>query len=189
MRAPTENRRQLFDIAVAGPLAGLVVALPVLYFGFQSSHVFHGSPGVATEGLAALHPSLLFVLVGKIALGEQLLSGSVIRLSPLAFAGWLGLFVTALNLLPIGQLDGGHITRAMFGTRNGYLISMVAMWGLMLAALFIWPALLLFAVIVFFLAGQPSPPLNDLTPVTPARRALGFATFVILASIVAPGAF
>jgi membrane-associated protease RseP (regulator of RpoE activity) len=186
MRSPTENRRQLFDIAIAGPLAGLVVALPVLYFGFQSSQIFSGASQMP-DGATSLHPSLLFVLIGKLALGQQLFSGAVVHLSPLAFAGWLGLFVTALNLLPIGQLDGGHITRAMFGTRTGQIISTVAMWGLLGAALFLWPGLMLFALFVFFMAGRPAPPLNDLSPVSPARRALGYATFVILAAIIVPG--
>jgi membrane-associated protease RseP (regulator of RpoE activity) len=123
MRSPTENRRQLFDIAVAGPLAGLAVAIPILYYGFQASNVVAQMPPELKERAYFLHPSFLFTLIGKIALGEQLTSGAVVNLSPIAFAGWLGLVITALNLVPVGQLDGGHIARAMFGTRVGGLIS------------------------------------------------------------------
>src|SRR5205823_3774586 len=102
----------------------------------------------ALPGMA--HPSILFALLAKLALGPALSHGNVLELSPLAFAGWLGLFVTALNLLPIGQLDGGHIARAMFGSRIGWIISNVAMWSLFLLALFKWPGLMMWAIIVFF---------------------------------------
>ena len=112
--------------------------------------------------------------------------GFVLRLSPLAFAGWLGLLVTALNLLPIGQLDGGHMARAMFGRRIGETISSVAMWSLFLLAIFVWPGLLFWALLVFFMAGRGTPPLNDLTPISSSRRWIGYATFLSLALILIP---
>jgi membrane-associated protease RseP (regulator of RpoE activity) len=110
----------------------------------------------------------------------------VLRLSPLAFAGWLGLFITALNLLPIGQLDGGHVARAMFGGRVGGTISSVAMWSLFLLAIFVWPGLMMWAIIVFFIAGRGAAPMDDITPVTSGRRSLGYVTFAILALILIP---
>jgi len=109
-----------------------------------------------------------------------------VRLSPLAFAGWLGLLVTALNLLPIGQLDGGHIARAMFGSPMGEKISAGAMWALLLLTVLVWPELLLWTLIVFFIAGRGSPPLNDITPVSHRQRRLGYAAFAILALIILP---
>ncbi|WP_259631803.1 site-2 protease family protein [Stieleria sedimenti] len=110
-------------------------------------------------------------------LGEQLQHGYLLRLSPLAFARWLGLLVTALNLLPIGQLDGGHMARPLFGHRIGKTISSVATWSLFLLAIFVWPGLMLWAIIVFFIAGRGTPPLNDTTPVSTGRRWIGYATF------------
>src|SRR5205085_1601265 len=86
-------------------------------------------------------PSILFALIAKVSLGSKLAGDYVLHLSPLAFAGWLGLLVTALNLLPIGQLDGGHIARAMFGDRVGSVIGRVSMWTLFLLAIFVWPNL------------------------------------------------
>jgi membrane-associated protease RseP (regulator of RpoE activity) len=186
MRSPAENRRALFDVAVAGPLAGLVIALPALYFGLQGSEVLPAG-STAVEGLRGLtsRASILMALLIQASLGN-VGAGDVLRLNPLAFAGWLGLLVTALNLLPIGQLDGGHIARAMFGTRVGTLISWTAMGTLFLLAVFVWPGLLMWAIIVFFIAGRPTPPLNDLTRVTPVRRVVGVLAFVILALILIP---
>lgn len=182
MRSPVENRRHLFDVAVAGPLAGLAVAIPSLLAGLKSSAItFDVAPGGTP-----VTSSVLFALLSKISLGQTLEAGQSVLLSPLAFAGWLGLLITALNLLPIGQLDGGHIARAMFGQRSGKVISSLSIWGLFLLAVFVWPALLMFALIVFFIAGRTSPPLNDVTPLTSGRRRLGYAAFVILALILIP---
>lgn len=204
MRSPTENRRALFDVAVAGPLAGLVIAIPVLLIGLQSSAVIHGEvvggrvvgPEEAAEpqettppvvvGGASAGSSLLLALLAKLALPEALRYGCVLQLSPLAFAGWLGIFITGLNLLPIGQLDGGHAARGLWGHRTGGVISSIAMWSLLLLGIFVWPGLLMWAIIAFFIAGNPTPPLNDLTPLTVGRRWLGYATLAILVLILAP---
>ncbi|MDB6022703.1 MAG: Peptidase [Pedosphaera sp.] len=188
MRSPAEDRWSLFDVAVAGPLAGLAIAIPALLIGLHSSVVLPGSMEIAREPLngGSAGSSILFALLAKISLGPALLQGSTLRLSPLAYAGWLGLVITALNLLPIGQLDGGHTVRAMFGTRIGRVISNVAMWTLFLLALFVWPGLMMWAIIVFFIAGRSSPPLNDLTPITRGRFWLGWLTFAILALILIP---
>jgi Zn-dependent protease len=188
MRSPPENRRALFDVAVAGPLAGLVIAIPATLIGLRQSSVVLFDPSLppsAVHGTSA-GSSLLFALLAKISLGDALQYGYLVQLSPLAFAGWLGLFITALNLLPIGQLDGGHVARAMFGTRVGNTISTVGMWSLLLLSVFVWPGLMMWALIVFFFIGRGTPPLNDVSEVTPGRRALGWVTFVILALIIAP---
>jgi membrane-associated protease RseP (regulator of RpoE activity) len=188
MRSPTENRRALFDVAVAGPLAGLVIAVPALLLGLRSSTVLLGDVDseAGIMGGTSVGSSVLFAFLAKLSLGQSLQYGDTLRLSPLAFAGWLGLFITALNLLPIGQLDGGHIAHAMFGRRLGDRIGSVALWTLVLLAIFVWPGLMMWAIIVFFIAGTAVPPLNDLTPLTPKRRLLGYTVFVILGLILAP---
>jgi Zn-dependent protease len=189
MRSPAENRRALFDVAIAGPLAGLVIAIPALLIGLRSSVIMTGAAEPAAgmiHGGTSVGSSVLLAFLAKLSLGPALHAGHVLQLSPLAFAGWLGLMVTALNLLPIGQLDGGHIAHAMFGRRAGDTIGSVAMWTLLLLGLFVWPGLLTWAIIVFFIAGRGMPPLDDVTPLTPARRCLGYATFAILALILAP---
>ncbi len=188
MRSPPEDRESLFDVAVSGPLAGLVIAIPALLVGLQSSEVIGRGLNVGHEAVVGspTGPSILFGLLAKASLGPQLLPGDVLRLSPLAFAGWLGLFITGLNLLPIGQLDGGHTARAMFGDRAGRTISTVALWALFLLALLKWPSLMMWVIIVFFLAGRSTPPLNDLTPITRGRQVVGWITFAILAMILIP---
>jgi membrane-associated protease RseP (regulator of RpoE activity) len=186
MRSPTENRRSLFDVAVAGPLAGLVVAIPALLIGLRSSTVI---PGDAASGMMAgtsVGSSVLFALLAKLSLGPALEYGHVLQLSAMAFAGWLGLFVTALNLLPIGQLDGGHMATAMFGRRVGGTIGTVAMWTLLLLAIFVWPGLTMWAILVFFIAGTSAMPLNDVTPITAKQQWVGYGTFAILGLILAP---
>lgn len=187
MRSRPESRRALFDVAVAGPLAGLAVAVPALLVGLGSSEVITGAPGDLTAGPGvSAASSLMFAAMAKLTLGVELGAGHAVRLSPLAFAGWLGLFVTALNLLPIGQLDGGHAMRAMLGHRAGQVLSAVAMWSLFLLALFVWPGLLVWVAIVFFIAGRGAPPADDLTPLSRGRWVLGLLTFALLVSLLLP---
>jgi len=185
MKSPTEDRQSLFDVAIAGPLAGLVVAIPALLIGLHFSRVIAVPDDETLHGISA-GSSILFALLTKLALGSQLHHGSFVELSPLAFAGWLGLFITALNLLPVGQLDGGHIARSMFGTRIGELVSTVTLTSLFILGFLVWPGLLTWAIIVFFIAGRGTPPLNDVTQIPPWRTFLGVIAFVILLAILIP---
>ena len=106
------SRRALLDIGAAGPLAGLVVAVPVLLFGLHESKVGPIVGPAALEGQSLLYAALKRLVLGEIPAGYD------VFLSPVAFAGWCGLFVTALNLLPVGQLDGGHVAYALFEQRQ-----------------------------------------------------------------------
>jgi membrane-associated protease RseP (regulator of RpoE activity) len=186
MRSPSENRKILFDVAVAGPLAGFIAAIPALLIGLRSSEVLSATAVPAEMAGALPHASILFTLLARWSFGAALPTDAVVQLSPIAFAGWLGLFITGLNLLPIGQLDGGHIARAMFGSRAGAVISTIAMWSLLLLGLFVWPGLLTWALIVFFIAGRGTPPLNDITPISRGRLWLGWLAFAILVLVLVP---
>ena len=125
--------------------------------------------------------------MAKLSVGTEMAASHTVQLHPLAFAGWLGLLLTALNLLPIGQLDGGHIAQTLFGGIRANWISRLAMLGLFLLALFVWPGLLFFAILVFFVAGRTGiPPRNDLEPIHGFRRALGYGAFALLLLIVLP---
>ncbi len=114
MRGPVERRDALLDIGAAGPLAGFIVTLPVLLYGIHSSPVEAIDPTLhlTVEGHSLLYSGLIYALKGPIAAGHD------IMLSPAAFAGWAGLLVTMMNLVPVGQLDGGHVAYALFGARQ-----------------------------------------------------------------------
>jgi membrane-associated protease RseP (regulator of RpoE activity) len=115
VQSPTDDRKKLIDIGAAGPLAGLVVAIPVLLYGLHLSQVGPPAPNAWQEG-----NSLLYALLKWVVKGEWLPGGGRdVNLHPTAWAGWAGLLVTMLNLLPIGQLDGGHVATAYFGNRYG----------------------------------------------------------------------
>jgi Zn-dependent protease len=188
MRGLVQDRRALFDVAVAGPLAGLVFAIPALLFGLQYSQVITGDApiGLSHSGVD-IGSSFLMAFLSKLALGPAAAEGHRLIIHPLAFAGWLGLLVTALNLLPIGQLDGGHIAHALFGSQRARTISIIALVSLFLLAFFVWPGLMMWAFIVFFLAGtRDTPAANDVTPLDRSRQALGYFAFVLLAFILVP---
>ena len=188
IKSLSPDRRATFDVAVAGPLAGLVFAIPALLIGLRQSRIVieSASPEIVHTGMQ-IGSSFLMAIMAKLALGASTLEGHQLILHPLAFAGWLGLLVTALNLLPIGQLDGGHIAHAMFGARRGHAISVGGLMTLFALALFVWPGLMMWALVVWFIAGdRDAPPLNDVTPLNTGRRVLGWLVFVILAAILIP---
>lgn len=190
MKSLPSDRRALFDVAVAGPLAGLFFAIPALWFGLGQSQIVEatGEPAVTMMHHGTeVGSSVLFAFIANLALGDAISQGHDILLHPLAFAGWLGLIVTALNLLPIGQLDGGHISDAMFGIRRSAAISTVALFALLFLGLFVWSGLLMWALIAFFLAGSKGiASQNDLVPLEAGRYSVGVASFVILFLILIP---
>lgn len=115
MRGRIKSRNALLDIGASGPLAGLLIALPVLALGLMQSPVQPVSGHGYQEGQSLLYIAMKRVILGPIPQGHD------VFLNPVAFAGWTGVFVTMLNLIPIGQLDGGHIAYALFGPRqNAY---------------------------------------------------------------------
>ena len=142
------------------------------------------APGYAGVNIGS---SVLLACLAKLSLGASALEGNHLLLHPLAFVSWLGLIVTALNLLPVGQLDGGHMSHALFGSRNAHGISLVGLVLLFLLALFVWPGLMFWAFIVYFIAGtHDSPAANDVAPVGLPRRLLGYFTFLLLLLILVP---
>jgi Zn-dependent protease len=186
IKSLTPDRRALFDVAVAGPLAGVVFAIPALLVGLRHSVVIAGPSGMGGAGVD-LGSSLLLALLAKASLGASALAGNRLLLDPLAFAGWLGLIVTALNLLPIGQLDGGHVAHALLGSRRARAVSLVALVLLFLLALFVWPGLMFWAFVVLFIAGtRDMPAADDVSGVGRGRQALGAAMFVLLLLIIVP---
>ena len=116
----------------------------------------------------------------------QIPAGYEISLGPIGFAGWVGLFVTALNLLPMGQLDGGHISYAIFGRRHKLITKVVMAFLAIFGLLFSSPFWIFIAVLIAILGTRHNPPLDDVTPLNPARVCLAVVAFLILVSCFIP---
>lgn len=180
IRQPFPDKKALFDIGVAGPLVGFAASIPIALAGlYLSGH----SPILPANYCG---PSILGVDYGNLLLGVplfwQFLSlffpPSLVSLHPLALAGWVGILITAINLLPAGQLDGGHVFRALFGDRVRYVsyAAVILLFGLGL----FYTGWLFFAVLILVLGVRHPPPLNDLTPLDAKRYAIGAFTVAVL---------
>jgi membrane-associated protease RseP (regulator of RpoE activity) len=171
VRSPIYSKRVLFDIGVSGPLAGFVFLLPALAVGLAFSKVI---PNIAHQG--TIHfgtPGLEWLLTRAIFPGVPMAD---IYLHPIARAAWVGMFATAMNLLPIGQLDGGHILYAFFPRRHG-LVSK-AMCILLIPLGKLWLGWLVWAVVLLWL-GRRHPVIHDPTEMTAGRRKLGWIALAV----------
>ncbi|NUO83745.1 site-2 protease family protein [candidate division KSB1 bacterium] len=184
MDARMPNRRVLFDIGVAGPLAGLAITLPAIYFGLKMSTVLTVS---GSEGMFTLGDSLLFKALSNLALGP-LPEGQDTLLHPLAYAGWAGLFVTALNLLPIGQLDGGHILYALLGDR-GQKIYPVNMAMFALLCIVQYNGWILLVMMLLWFGYRHPPTQDDFEPLDLKRQILACLTFMVFVLSFTPAPF
>jgi membrane-associated protease RseP (regulator of RpoE activity) len=172
IRSAIYSKRVLFDIGVAGPLAGFVFLAPALAIGLAFSKII---PGIAQQGSIQFGtPPLQWLFQAAIFPG---VAGSDIYLHPVARAAWIGVLATALNLLPIGQLDGGHILYALLGERHK-LVSKLAIALLVPLGIFYWWAWLFWAVILFLL-GRRHPLIYDPAEVGPGRKRLGWAAMIV----------
>lgn len=171
LRAPMRDRRVLFDVGVAGPLAGLLVAIPLFIVGLWLSPVV---PEFSRQGtLAQLGSSLL--VSGLLGLFKEVPPGYSVALHPVLFASWLGLFITSINLLPLGQLDGGHTIYAVFG-RHAHTISRLTFAILLIAGFTISGQWLFWAMFALFSGLDHQPPLNDITPLDAPRQRIALLT-------------
>ena len=182
MEARLPSRKALFDVAIAGPLAGLVFTIPAIYFGVQMSQIVTTDALPATGGVQLSEP-YLFSRIAELAIGA-IAADQTILIHPLGYAGWAGLFVTALNLLPIGQLDGGHIVYAVFGKRHKFIAGIsLAIFALITIFWFHGWALLLLLLLFF---GFRHPPTMNEAPLDYGRVALGVLTLVLFALSFSP---
>lgn len=221
MRGIPKNKRVLFDVGVAGPLAGLVIALPVLFIGLSLSslgpieHLPTGMTGML-EGNSLFYLLSKYVMFGKL-LPEPVNMGGLspaiywlryfftgqpipyngldVQLDNVALAGWAGLLVTALNLVPVGTLDGGHVAYGLFGEKARRIFPIVM--GTLIALSFLPSVLtlslgafnyswLLWVFILFWLGNVRAQPLDDITPLDGTRRALGFFMLLVFFLLFTP---
>jgi membrane-associated protease RseP (regulator of RpoE activity) len=187
IRSPIPNRKALFDVGVSGPIVGFILALPLLMWGLAHSGVVPLPQQSNLFNVQAFDPrfSLLFALVAKLMLGGALTTGMAIKMHPVAVASGLGLVVTAFNLMPVGQLDGGHIVHAMLGQRTGAMIGQVARLLLLLLS-FAQRYLMLWAIVLFLIPTNDEPALNDVTELDNRRDFLGILSLVLLLLIILP---
>ena len=160
IRQPIPSKRMLFDIGIAGPIAGFLVAVPALFIGVAMSHVARIPPD--TSGMLELGEPLLFKLATWMFWGTQP-DGFSLNMHPMAFAAWFGLLATALNLFPIGQLDGGHISYAVLGQRSTYVTFLtigvaIALAGFFSTSWIVWTGL---TIVMLFIFGPRHPRVFD----------------------------
>ena len=210
MKSVPKNKRALFDLAIAGPLAGLVVAIPVLLYGLSQSSLgtVVPTPGMFTEGNSVLYLLAKFVVFGKLLPAPANLSGlpllfhwisfffigqpstvgsTDVFISPVAWAGWVGLLVTFLNLIPAGQFDGGHVIYTVFGKRVNRIVPVILIVTILLG--FLWSGWWLWAFLIFLLGRSHAEPLDQITQLDPRRKALAVLMLVIFLLVLAPVPF
>jgi len=181
MKSPVENRKALFDVGLAGPLAGFIVTVPLLIVGLLLSPV---RPILGQGGT-----------IGKSLLVEFLVNlvrphppGYAVYLHPIAFAAWFGLLVTGFNLLPVGQLDGGHVAYALFGHR-AHSIAVLTLLGVVAMGALFWSGWFTWALLIFVTGTRHPAPLNDITELDGTRRFLGWLAFGLFLLVITPAPF
>ena len=182
MKGPMLNRKTLLSVGAAGPLAGFVVALPFLILGLTLSPVTDFNPqtglGIPEAGVMLEGNSLLYGGLKLLMFGQWLPSGGKdVMLHPIAFSAWAAMLVTAINLIPAGQLDGGHIAYALLGEKARWLTR--AMLGLTLIMGFIWQGWWMWALLIWLFGQQHATPLDDITPITTRQRVLAVVAIII----------
>jgi Zn-dependent protease len=184
-QAPQRDRRTILEVGIAGPLAGMLVAVPALLYGLSISPV--GPLPAELAGCTILQEgdSLLTLAAERLVLGQTLPAGGVdVWLSPVAFGAWIGLLVTMINLLPVGQLDGGHIAYAVLGRPARYLggatIAACLIAGVLVPDATMW---LTMGLMGLFIGVRHPLPVDDITPLGAGHRALacvGLLLFLVL---------
>jgi len=181
MKSPIMDKKALLEIGAAGPIAGFIITIPALFIGLQMSSVVDTA---GLEGSIQLGDSLFMWLASNM-MYPDLAAGQDVMLHPVAFAAWIGLLVTALNLLPIGQLDGGHVAYAMFGKRHKWIawVAFAALIPLSFMSLnwLIWALLILILIRV-----QHPPIMAPEEPLSPFHRGIAWISFLIFVGSFIP---
>lgn len=178
MKSPVPNRKALLDIAVAGPLSGFLIALPAVIIGIklseiQTSYIVNE---VTPWCQVTVGSSLLISFLTKTLLGP-LPSSYLVSFHPIAFAAWIGLFVTALNLIPLGQLDGGHIIYAIV-TKRYKTVNKISFFLLLLLGI-LWQGWFFWALIIFLFGFRHPSLIDELSPLDLKRKVIGAITIII----------
>ncbi len=212
LKSPPTNRRVLLDVGVAGPFAGFIVAVPVLIYGLMTSPVetipltLPDGQGIALEGNSIFYvlakyaifgqwlpapasfgglPPLLYMLRYYILGIPAPLGGQDVILNQVAWAGWAGLLVTGLNLIPVGQLDGGHALYVLVGRQARRLLPVILV--ALIALGFFWPGWFIWVALIYFLVGRAyAEPLDQITRLDPLRTLLALAALILFVLVITP---
>ncbi len=183
MLAPPKNRRQLLQMGAAGPLAGLVFAIPLLIYGLATSQVGPLPSGAfMLEGNSLAYGGLKYLMFGQWLPGN----GLDVNLNNIAFAAWVGVLITALNLIPAGQFDGGHAAFTLFGQRIRPLTWALILLLIGLAVLTQYWGWLLWAGMLFMFGQVYATPMDDLTPLDGRHKALAILMLVLFVLLFTP---
>lgn len=174
IKSPITRKQQLFDIGIAGPLTGFILSFPALVYGLTLSKVIPPLP--KGEALLFGEP-LLLKLVGNIIF-KDIPSGYDILIHPIAFAGWVGILVTSFNLFPVGQLDGGHISYAIFGSKSRGIARIFFLVFIFLGITF-WVGWFIWAFIILILGMKHPRIIDEEIPLSPRRKFMGFIALAI----------
>ena len=187
IREQIPSKKMLFDIGIAGPIAGFVIAVPTLFIGLAMSHVVR-LPANASAGMLELGEPLLFKFASWLLWGTQP-EGYSLNMHPMAFAAWFGMLATALNLFPIGQLDGGHVSYSVLGSRWSTYVT-YAMLGVAVGLSFfaaswiVWTGMM---VAMLFVFGPRHPRVFDEeVPLDRGRQLLALLAVVMFALCFTP---
>jgi membrane-associated protease RseP (regulator of RpoE activity) len=180
IRGPIPHRRALFDIGIAGPLAGFVLCVPVLVLGVREASVLPLDPeaGGIFLGEPLFFKGVVWLLKGATP------DNMTLTLGPLGLAAWFGLFVTALNLIPIGQLDGGHVTYALF-REQAALVSRIGSW-VCVALIYFGPNWIIWSLLLRLLGRRHPPTLDDAAPLGRARVVIGAVGLIVFIGCFVP---
>jgi Zn-dependent protease len=183
IKAPITRRKQLFDIGIAGPLTGFVLALPALVYGLSLSKIVAAIP---REDAWRFGEPLVLKLIGGLMF-RHVPPQSELLLHPVAFAGWVGILITAFNLFPVGQLDGGHVSYALLGERARPL-ARILLGVFVIMGVFFWVGWIVWALVILLLGFKHPQLRGDPESLSPARQILGVVIFLIfvLSFIPAP---
>lgn len=184
IRSPIQDKRALLDVGCSGPLVGVAVSIPVLVIGLKLSEIRVMPPG---GGGLVLGEPLLFKLLSWLVVGP-LPADYHIFLHPVAFAGWIGLLVTALNLMPVGQLDGGHVAYALFPAYHRK-ISLACLGVLVIFGVIAWQGWLIWAMLLTLLGFRHPPPAHYWIPLDRRRLILGIVTIIVFVLTFTPAPF
>ncbi len=174
IKSPITRKHQLFDIGVAGPLTGFILSLPALIYGFSLSKVV---PSVSLKEGITFGESVLLRLIGLLMF-KGIPEGHDIYLHPIAFAGWVGILVTSLNLFPVGQLDGGHVSYALWGSKSRNLARLF-LTVFFIMGVFFWMGWFIWGFIILFLGLKHPRVLDEAIPLSSGRKIIGFIIILI----------